>query len=343
MKKLFIVLVALFLIVGCTPKTTTPEVKEEKKTEEKATISAIAKVGSGSTTSVKGVELNDEGMGKFSFTTTFAVLAVDQDGKIVKLKLDAVKPETTFNKEGVITPIEKDILSKVTLKEEYGMAKASPIKAELYTQLEALENYAVGKTIPELLATPQKDGKFTSEELTSSVTITVSDYLKAIEKAAANLKDVANVDKIGLGQVTTTSVKEADDEKNASFAVNSNLAFVAVDAEGKLVYVNFDVAQSSAGLKKDMTTTVTEEVKTKKEKGAEYGMLKASAIGKEWFEQAEALETYVLGKTVDVAAAMELVEVNNHHVPAIEELKTSVTIGVDKHLVSLVEATKNLK
>lgn len=326
MKKVLILLMVLFLMTSCNLLK-----KEDELIQENDKLVEIVKIGSASITEVKGIELNDEDIGGFNFSTVFTILALDQDNKIVKLKLDVVDTKTTFNKEGVIKPINQEILSKANLKDND------------YTQLEILENYALNKTVNELLSIKIEDGKIIEEELKNLITIDISVYLKAVAKAFNNLKTVSGVDKIGIGQFTKTSIKEADAEKNASFAVNSNLAFIAIDVKGQLVYVNFDVAQSSGGLKKDMTTTVSENIKTKKEKGNDYKMAEHSSIGKEWFEQVEALENYILNKTVDVAVSMELVENNGQHIPQTEELKTSVTIGVDTQLVSLVEAFKNLK
>ena len=43
----------------------------------------------------------------------------------------------------------------------------------------------------------------------------------------------------------------------------------------------------------------TKSFMTKRELGYEYGMLQASAIEKEWFEQASAFEAFVRGKSLD--------------------------------------------
>lgn len=344
MKKLLVSLLALLLVAGCTAKK--EEVKEEVKTEMKAeetTTTAIAKVGSGSVTHVKAGELNDEGVGKFSFTTTYAIVAVDAEGKIVDLRLDVAKTDTTYDKEGMVNELEKEVLSKGALKADYGMAKASAIGKEWFEQAAAFEEFAKGKTVAELTSLALEEDKATAEELKTSVTVKIADWLKAVEKAGANLNDVEGAVSIAAGQKTSTTVKEATDEKGASFAVNTTMTFIALDAEGKLVYTNIDVAQSSAGLTKEMTTTLTEDVKTKKEKGAEYGMAKASPIGKEWFEQAEALEAYALGKKADEVASLELEEVNNRQVLKAEEFKTSVTMGVDEIFLSLLDAAKNVR
>ena len=63
----------------------------------------------------------------------------------------------------------------------------------------------------------------------------------------------------------------------------------------------------------------------KKEIGDDYGMVVASSIGKEWYEQAQALEQWMVGKTVEELSTADK-----------EDLKTSCTMGIDEY----VEAVK---
>ena len=62
---------------------------------------------------------------------------------------------------------------------------------EWYEQAAALEEYMIGKTVTEVLEMPtvERDASHTAvpdvEELKSSVTITVGDYLEALEKASS--------------------------------------------------------------------------------------------------------------------------------------------------------------
>jgi hypothetical protein len=81
-----------------------------------------------------------------------------------------------------------------------------------------------------------------------------------------------------------------------------------------------------------------EAAPTKVEKGADYGMIANSAIGKEWFEQAAALTAYFVGKTADEVAAIEM---DADAVPVSEDLKTSVSVGIDDYLASFAKAVAN--
>ena len=81
-----------------------------------------------------------------------------------------------------------------------------------------------------------------------------------------------------------------------------------------------------------------EAAPTKVEKGADYGMKGNSAIGKEWFEQAAALTAYFVGKTADEVAAIEY---DAEGVAVAEDLKTSVSVGIDEYLASFAKAVAN--
>ena len=74
-----------------------------------------------------------------------------------------------------------------------------------------------------------------------------------------------------------------------------------VGADGKIVSCKIDAIQIAG--KVDATgkllTDVSTEFKTKKELKEGYNMKGASAIGKEWYEQAEAFEAWCKGKTLD--------------------------------------------
>ena len=67
------------------------------------------------------------------------------------------------------------------------MKSASGIGKEWYEQAAALAQWMIGKTVDEVAAIKVSDeGTTTEADLTSSVTIHVADYIKALQKAAAN-------------------------------------------------------------------------------------------------------------------------------------------------------------
>ena len=145
--------------------------------------------------------------------------------------------------------------------------------------------------------------------------------------------DNAAAYKLGMGVVTSTASSAAGNAQ-----VDATVAAVVLDADGKIVSCAIDVAQN----KMDVTDGEVPEdaasmtFKSKKEKLEEYGMKPASPIGKEWYEQAEAFEAYVVGKTADEVAAIPVETTDNGHVVTTDEtLKAGCTMSIS----ALIDAT----
>ena len=145
--------------------------------------------------------------------------------------------------------------------------------------------------------------------------------------------DNAAAYKLGMGVVTSTASSAAGNAQ-----VDATVAAVILDADGKIVSCAIDVAQN----KMDVTDGEVPEdaasmtFKSKKEKLEEYGMKPASAIGKEWYEQAEDFEAYVVGKTADEVAAIPVETTDNGHVVTTDEtLKAGCTMSIS----ALIDAT----
>ncbi|MDY4854719.1 MAG: hypothetical protein SO155_01645, partial [Candidatus Ventricola sp.] len=98
----------------------------------------------------------------------------------------------------------------------------------------------------------------------------------------------------GLGSVTSVSVTAATAEKAGSVSAYTTMCAVTLDDEGKIVSISFDVVQSKGAY--DATGAVSGETNTEPQTKVElkegYGMVKASSIGKEWFEHCAALEQW---------------------------------------------------
>ena len=144
----------------------------------------------------------------------------------------------------------------------------------------------------------------------------------------------------GLGSVTSVSLTPATAEKAGSVSVNTTMCAVTLDDAGKIVAIKFDVVQPKAAF--DATGAASGELKaapqTKKELKEGYGMLKASAIGKEWYEQAAVLEAWCIGKTVDEVLAMKTFDRgdgNHTMVPDEADLSAGCTITVGDYLKAL--------
>ncbi len=125
-------------------------------------------------------------------TTTFVGLATDGEGKIIDIMFDAAQQFVAFDAQGQLAG-EVDLRTKVEKGPDYNMIVASPIEKELFEQYAALEDYAVGQTVDEVLGMPtyEKDAYYPNipdvEDLKASVTIDITDLLKALESAKMKL------------------------------------------------------------------------------------------------------------------------------------------------------------
>ena len=156
-----------------------------------------------------------------------------------------------------------------------------------------------------------------------------------------SLSAMATAEKYGLGIVTTISGSNAG-EKDGKGQVNSTICALVLDDEGKIVSVKFDVAQTNIAFnaKGEFTSDTAAVQKSKMEKKEEYGMKKASGLGKEWYEQAQALEAYCIGKTVEEVVSLEtkLDEKSGHTKFVDADMLTIVTISVPEFLQALQKA-----
>ena len=146
----------------------------------------------------------------------------------------------------------------------------------------------------------------------------------------------------GLGSVTSVKLAPAGDA-NGSVSVNTTMCAVTLDDAGKIVGVQFDVVQPKAAFDKAGAAAgeLNAAPQTKKELKEGYGMKAVSSIGKEWFEQAEALEAWCIGKTVEEVCAVKTFDRgdgSHNMVPDEADLKTGVTITIGDYLKALQKA-----
>ncbi|TDT46057.1 hypothetical protein [Fonticella tunisiensis] len=365
MKKLISITLALVftlgLLAGCSSKGTPTGPSGNTSNGSK-----IAKVGLGHITSIKSSkDLGTDKDGKEvlpvgQVDTVIAAVAFDKDGKVVKVTIDNAQTKVNFDKNMQLTSdIKAPGKTKVELGDAYGMKKASQIGKEWYEQAAALGKWMEGKTVDEIKAmkTFKRDDAHPAvpdvAELKSSVTISVQDYIAAVEEAYKNAVEVKGAEKIGLGHVISTAKSKSlgtdkDGKEVLPLAqVDTVMAVTAFDKDGKVVKAIIDNAQTKINFSKDgkVTTNKNDEFKTKVELKDAYGMKKASQIGKEWYEQAAALGKWMEGKTVDEIKAMKTFKRDDAHpaVPDVAELKSSVTISVQDYIAAVEEAYKNAK
>jgi major membrane immunogen (membrane-anchored lipoprotein) len=201
-----------------------------------------------------------------------------EDGEVVAFNIDARQgkatqtagadtEEDTSDDEWSFTWNEK---TKKELGDAYGMKAVSEIGKEWFEQAEAIEAFMLENGV---------DAVETDDET----------YITNI--AGVSMKD---------GGYTDLAAKALELAKEGKFqAVYCNnddlvIATMMVDEKGVATDLVLDVLQG-----KPSQGTFEWAPKTKQELGLEYGMKDASEIGKEWFEQADAIAAYVLENGAD--------------------------------------------
>ena len=141
---------------------------------------------------------------------------------------------------------------------------------------------------------------------------------------------------LGLGTVVSQTVE-------GKAQVDATFASVVLDAEGTIVAIDLDVAQSKCPTTEAGAFTAEGfDDRTKTEKGPDYGMTVASPIGAEWDAQMAAFEAWAIGKTVDYVTGVELVEHNGHHVAMNEaDLYAGCTMDITAFQAALADALNN--
>lgn len=342
MKRSFVLFMSLLLVVlsfaGCAGGNNQPGDKNAG-TGVKTGLAVISSIE-------KSIDATAEKSGAAQVDSTVVAVMVDNSGKIIKCKIDAAQTIINFDAKGKITtPLDTVFVSKQEMGEKYGMKKASKLGKEWNEQATALAEYFVGKTVDQIKGiSVTEEGSPADKELSSSVTIKIGGYISALEKAVKNAKDIgakAN-DKLGLGVVTTIAKSADAGEKDGVAQAYTFYTATTFASDGKITSSIIDASQTNVSFSAagKVTTDLKTALETKNELGEEYGMKKASGIGKEWNEQADAFAKYVVGKTINDVKGIAL---NEKKAPTVAELKNSVTVSVGDFIVILEKASANAK
>lgn len=223
-----------------------------------------------------------------------AAVTVDADGKILDVKIDEAQTKPDLAKDaGDVT----DLRTKLEKKEDYAMKAASPIGKEWYEQIAAYETWAKGKTVDEINAGADATGAPTDADLTAGCTMNVGGFAAAISKAVANAADLGASATDTLKIAVSTEKYYESNETNLQY--DSNYTAVTLDADGKVTSCLIDASQAKCTIADGKFTVAAGSYDSKKELKENYNMKPASPIGKEWYEQAAAFETWAKGKTAD--------------------------------------------
>lgn len=354
---LSLTLAASMLTVGCGNKTDAPA-ETPAQTEAPATTDApadapVAEEGSlktgfaalvGASSHSKDAEADADGTAEVD--STVAAVTVDADGKIVECVLDSVQVKVNFDATGKITSdLASTFDTKNELKEGYNMKGVSGIGKEWYEQAQAFADYCVGKTAEEVrgIALDEKTAP-TDADLAAGCTVSAGEFVESIAQAAETATDMGAQagDKLGLAIVDSIS-KSTDATADAEGLAQAyvHYAVTTTDADGKITSCILNASQGNMNFDATgkITTDLATTYKTKNELKDDYGMRGASAIGKEWFEQAEAFAQYCVGKTSDEVAGIAM----DQGVPTDADLAAGCTVHATDFVNVVSKAAANAK
>lgn len=267
---------------------------------------------------------------------TVATVVLDAEGKIVLCRIDCAQNKMEIE-DGEVDP-EAEFLTKREKLEDYGMIAYGGATYEWYQQAEAFENYVVGKTVDEVKATEtvENDHGYTvaaDETLYATCSIDITDFVEAVAKACEDEKaqtfTAAEGFTLGLAAITNAEEStDVTDDDDAAVKMYTEFA-AAVVADGKIVSAITDAIQPVIYMDEDSEVTDTSFNGTKRELGADYGMVAYGNAIAEWDAQAQAFADYTVGKTADEVKAIETTENDHGYSVAVDEtLYASCTMQI---------------
>ena len=275
--------------------------------------------------------------GTANAVTTIAAVLLDKDGKIVKAAIDTADNEIKFSAKGeAIAPA--DMQTKTEKGDNYGMKAYAKAPKEWYEQRDAFISVIIGKTIDEVKALQVGD-KGNDEVTSAGCTIKITEFIPALEKAVKNAKESSATadDTLKLGVVSSQNEgKNATEDAKGVNDIMTTAVAVALNAKNEITAAKTDAVNTIVEFdaKGVSTTEFGKEIATKYELGDNYGMKAYAKAPKEWYEQADAFDSKLIGKTVD-----KITDLADNTGKAGDELVTAgCTINVNDMVKAAVKA-----
>lgn len=338
MKKIVSLLLAVLMLlsvislVGCG---------EAKKSSEPV------KFGLGLYSSMsKAVSADGDTQGIGEAAVTAAAVILDKDGKILDCAIDTADNTVNFTSDGKAVKAG-EFKTKYELGDAYGMKAYGGAKKEWFEQIDAFIALIKGKTYDEIKALVGKENKGNDDVINAGCTITISEYVLAIEKAVKNAKESKAVadNSVKLGVISTQiETKDATADAKGKNGLDITVSAVAKGADGKITAMASDAVSVEFifDTKGATDTDTSAELKSKREKGDNYGMsaygqdLNGDGTVKEWYAQADAFDTACIGKNSDEISKLALD--TGYGVDDIQ--KAGCTINISDMVKAAVKASK---
>ncbi len=277
--------------------------------EEEAADNATLKMGLGVYTKVTdAADATEDKNGQGSVEITAAAVTLDENGKIVTCVIDTAANTVKYTYEGKALANDS-FKTKYEMGKDYNMIAYGGAAKEWFEQADAFANLVKGKTVKQVKALVVNGDKGTEDVIAAGCTITVNEFVLAIEKACNNAVagKATATDTLKLGVFTEQSTSDATEDKNGKNQTETTFFAAAVNAKGKIVAATADCVQVKfdfdvAGIAK---TDITKAVASKREQGDSYGMVAYGGAAKEWYAQADAFAAACIGKSAsDIASFM---------------------------------------
>ena len=147
--------------------------------------------------------------------------------------------------------------------------------------------------------------------------------------------------KTGLAVVASIKITDPAEDADGKASYDVTYAAVNVDDNGVITACKFDSLGVDVAFAADGTiNTADGEVLTKHEKGFDYGMVAYGGSTFEWFEQANSVAAYAVGKTVEELKAGAIDE-SGYAVDV--DLKSSASINLYGYVAAIEAAVNNAK
>ena len=267
---------------------------------------------------------------------TVAAVVTDKDGKIVACRLDVA--QSKMDVTGGAVDAAKTFQTKMELGDNYGMVAYGNAIAEWDAQAKAFESYVVGKTAAEVegletVVNESGHNVSTDEALLAGCTMDITAFKAAVVKACNDEKGTTFTGKdftVGVAAITAADDSTAaTDSDDAVVKMYTEYAAVVVDKDGKILAALTDATQPKITADKNGQITGADFKGTKRELGADYGMVAYGSAIAEWDAQAKAFADYTVGKTAAEVAGLETtVNESGHNVTTDETLLASCTMDI---------------
>ena len=176
----------------------------------------------------------------------------------------------------------------------------------------------------------------------TNCTCPVGSHDVAVQETPATEAPVAEgAVKTGLAVVASIKITDPTEEADGTASYDVTYAAVNVDDDGVITACKFDSLGVDVNF--DATGAIKTEdasVLTKHEKGFDYGMVAYGGSTFEWFEQANAVAAYAVGKTVEELKAGAIDE-SGYAVDV--DLKSSASIKLYGYVAAIEAAVNNAK